>query len=162
MIPSLLVRKLPLLEYNPSSGLTFDETGKLSRNFKNLKAIVKSHIFKSKIHCSKLEKERKKVGVDFELVSKNRKVGLNLGRAAVKNYLLGRPYTDYEKDVLIMKKSGGIVGEINHSANFPAKFRNCISRVFNERVCKFIKTPLKQTGHQSWRTALNLRQNHNQ
>ena len=84
VIPSLLVRKLPLVEYNPSSGLTFDETGKLSRNFKNLKAIVKSHIFKSKIHCSKLEKERKKVGVDFELVSKNRKVGLNLGRAAVK------------------------------------------------------------------------------
>ena len=133
--------------YNPSSGLAFNETEKLSRNFINLKANVKSHILKSKIHCSNLEKERKKVDADCELASKNRKAGLNLGRAAVKNYLLGRPFTDYEKDVLIMKKSGGIVGEINHSAQFPAKFRKCVSRVVNARVCRFIKTPLKQTGH---------------
>ena len=108
---------------------------------------MKKHIVQSKTHCSKLEKENEKYSAICELESKNRKAGLNLGLAAMKNYLLGRPYTDFESDVLLMRKAGAVVGELYHSRKFPASFRKSVCRVVHGRVKKFIQTPLKQTGH---------------
>ena len=134
-------------KYNACDGLVFSGKEKMSRNFINLKAHLKAHILKNKSHCSNLVKEGEKNAAECELFSKNRKAGLNLGRAAAKNYIKGRPYTDYESDILIMKKAGGIVGEINHSRKFPAMFRKSYCRVVNGRVRRFVQTPLKQTGH---------------
>ena len=91
------------------------------------------------------EKERK--AAECESITKNRKAGLNLGRAAMKNFLQGRPYTDHENDVLLMKKSGGIVGDINHSRLFPPKYRKSVCRVVNGRVRQFLQTPLMVTGN---------------
>ena len=92
-------------------------------------------------------KENEKKEAESELANKNKKAGLNLGQAAIKNYKHGRPYTDYENDVFLMKKSKGVVGELNHSRKFPSAFRKSVCRVVNGRVRKFLKTPLKQTGH---------------
>ena len=115
----------------------------MSRNFINLKSHVKAHILKNKSHCLTLDEKYKKEAAESELYFKNRKAILNLGRAAVKNYIPGRPYTDFVNDVLIMQKSGGIVGELNHSQMFPARFRKSVCMVVNGRVKKFIKTPMK-------------------
>ena len=134
-------------KYSPVDGLVFHSKEKMSRNFINLKSHVKAHILKNKSHCLKLDEKYKKEAAKSEVYSKNRKAGLNLGRAAVKNYIHGRPYTDFVNDVLLMKKSGGIVGELNHSQMFPARFRNSVCRVVNGRVKRFIKTPLEITGH---------------
>ena len=68
------------------------------------------------------EKER----LTNELQSKNLHAGLNCGRLCMKNYHLGRPYSDYEYDVLMLKISGAVVGELNHSRKFPAAFRNSV------------------------------------
>ena len=134
-------------QYKPSDGLVFTTKEKLSRSFINLKAHLKVHILKNKLHCSSLAERNKLDAAECEAYSINRKAGMNLGRAAVKNYILGRPYRDFENDVLIMKKSGGIVGELNHSVKFPAKFRGSVCKVVNSRVRKFVTTPLKQTAH---------------
>ena len=134
-------------KYNPTHGLNFNQKEKISRPFINLKAHLKAHILNNKSHSSNLSKQAEMNAAECELLPKNRQAGLNLGRAAVKNYIHGRPYLDYENDVLIMKKSGGIVGEINHSRIFPAKFRSSVARVVNGRIRKFMKSPLKQTGH---------------
>ena len=65
----------------------------------------------------------------------------------MKNYHLGRPYSDYEYDVLMLKMSGSVVGELNHSRKFPAVFRSSVCKVVNKRSKNFIQTPLIQTGH---------------
>lgn len=135
-----------IFSFSSSEQSSFTAKEKLSRNFINLKASVKKHIMTSKSHCVNLERENEKYAAECELESKNRKAGLNLGLAAMKNYVLGRPYTDYENDVLLMKKSGGVVGELNHSRKFPAKFRKSVCRVVNGRIKRFVKTPLKVTG----------------
>ena len=72
---------------------------------------------------------------------------MNLGRVCMKNYLLGRPYLDYKKDVLVLKMSGAVVGEMNHSRMFPAAFRSSVKHVVHKRVKKFLQTPMKQTCH---------------
>ena len=134
-------------KYNSQDGVKFDEKSKMSRNFINMKAHLKAHILRNKTHSLQLEIQTQKNAAECELVSKNRKAGLNLGRAALKNYIQGRPYSDFENDVFMMKKSGGTVGEINHSRKFPASFRKSVARVVNGRIKKFIQKPLKQTGH---------------
>ena len=90
------------------------------------------------------QKQRRK---NDKLQSKNRKAGLNLGNICIKNYKLGRPYTDYETDVLLLEKSGAQVGELNHSRKFPAAFRPCVQKAVTKRLCKFLSTPLESTGH---------------
>ena len=72
---------------------------------------------------------------------------MNLGTVIVKNILLGRPYLDYESDVLVLKMSGAPVGDPNHSRKFTASFICSLVKVFNNRVNNFFQVPLKATGH---------------
>ena len=105
------------------------------------------HIASSKTHTEVVLEIRAKEEADRELKSKNQLAGINLGRICMKNYILGRPDTDYENDVLIVKKAGGVVGELNHSRMFPPAFRPSVTNVIHGRVKKFLETPMVQTGH---------------
>ena len=82
--------------YKPSDGLLFTTKEKLSRSFINFKAHMKVHILKNILHCSKLFERNKLDNAECEAYSINRKAGMNLGCAAVKNYISGRPYRDFE------------------------------------------------------------------
>ena len=80
------------------------------------------HIIASKSHLEVLADRDLKLQAEAELTGKNKVIGMNLGRLCMKNYLLGHPYTDSENSVLVLKKAGGEVGELNHSRKFPASF----------------------------------------
>ena len=45
---------------------------------------------------------------------------MNLGRMCMKLFLRGRPYTDYEDDVILHYMNGAAVGELNHSRKLSA------------------------------------------
>ena len=132
--------------YSSEHGLEFEDDEKLSREFVNLKSHIIRHLRTSKTHINALLEIEERERLSSELRSKNHQAGLNLGRICMKNYHLGRPYTDYEYDVLMLKKSGAVVGELNHSRKFPPAFRASVCKAVNRRVVKFIKTPLDQTG----------------
>ena len=132
--------------YDKEIGVQFSESN-MPREFRNLKSSVLRHITTSKSHLEVLAEKDLKLQAEAELTRKNKVIGMNLGRLCMKNYLLGRPYTDYEYDVLVLKKAGGEVGELNHSRHFPAFFRPFVANVVHKRVTDYLKTPLKQTGH---------------
>ena len=132
--------------YDKELGVHFSESN-MPRQFRNLKNNVLRHITTSKSHLEVLADRDLKLQAEAELTMKNKVIGMNLGRLCMKNYLLGRPYTDYENDVLVLKKAGGEVGELNHSRKFPASFRPFVANVVHKRVTDYLKTPLKQTGH---------------
>ena len=136
-----------VFKYSLLDGLNFTKNEKLSRKFINLKKSLKRHLLESNLHCSMLKKEQEKQEEELALISKNKEAGLNIGKIAIKNYIRGRPYTDFENDILIMKNAGGVVGDINHSKHFPANFRKYVCTVINGRIRTFLQTPLKQTGH---------------
>ena len=52
-----------------------------------------------------------------------------------------------ETDVLLLAKSGAVVGELNHSRKFPALLRPFVAKVVHGKIKKYLNTPLKQTGH---------------
>ena len=115
--------------------------------FSSLKRNVVRHDHSSKSHTDAIAEIEERKQKESELKSKYVVAGLNLGRLCVKNYLLGRPYTDYQSDVFVLKKGGAVVGELNHSRKFPAAFRPFVVKVVHGRVKKYLQTPLKQTGH---------------
>ena len=85
--------------------------------------------------------------------AENEKAGMNVGTIYMRMYLKGRPYTNFENDIILHKTNGSIVGERNHSRKFPAAFRPFVSSAVTKRVKNFISTKLTQTGHLS---ALNI------
>lgn len=125
----------------------FQDREFLPKEFTNLKKSIKRHLTDSITHKKNVnaEEERKAERSLFE--KKNKKAGMNLGRLCIKLYLKGRPYTDYETDVLVQKINGSIVGELNHSRKFPAAFRPFVSKAVARRVRAFIGRRLPQTGH---------------
>ena len=130
--------------YSPEEGLEFEEDEFLPREFMRT---VCRHILKSKSHTEAVTKLEEKEKEADRLKSKTYHAGMNLGRACMQSYLLGRPYTDYESNVLLLKMSGAEVGELNHSRMFPAAFRTYVSKVVNRRVKTYLQSPLEQTGH---------------
>ena len=133
--------------YSASHGHEFDDDVYLPREFSSLKRNIIRHIETSKSHMDAVTDIRSKEKAKNALISKNRQAGINLGRLCMEKYLKGRPYTDYETDVLLLSKSGAVVGEVNHSRKFPAALRPSVTKVVHSKVSKFLKTPLKQTGH---------------
>ena len=134
-------------DYTSEEGLEFGDDEYLPRKFCNLKSHLVCHIQSSKSHTNAMKTQTEKENDDKEFKTKNHKAGMNLGTIIVKNILLGRPYSDYESDVLVLKMSGAPVGELNHSRKFAAGFRGSLVKVVNGRVKHFLRTPLLATGH---------------
>ena len=136
-----------VFNYSSEAGLQFDDDEYISKEFSNLKVSIVKHIQNSKTHVSSIMDREEKERLANELHNRNHQAGLNCGRLCMKNYHLGRPYSDYEYDVLMLKMSGSVVGELNHSRKFPAVFRSSVCKIVNKRSNNFIQTPLIQTGH---------------
>ena len=95
-----------IFAYSEASGVEFEDEFLLPPEFSNLKKSIKRHIQISQSHSNSVKSELEKEIAANNLISKNRAAGLNLGFICMKNYILGRPYTDYETDVQLLKKSG--------------------------------------------------------
>ena len=133
--------------YNQDLGAEFDEEEYLPRAFVNLKKNVKRHCTDGKQHKEKLKLEEERKKEEKKLKTLNQEAGMNLGRVCMKLFTKGRPYVDFEEDVLLMKKAGAKIGELNHSRLFPAAFRPFVSKAVDKRVKRFLSERLQQTGH---------------
>ncbi len=125
----------------------FEDREFLPREFINLKKNVKRHLTDSATHKKNVQAEEQRKAERSLLQKKNEEAGMNLGRICLKLFLKGRPYTDYEDDILVHKINGSNVGELNHSRKFPAAFRPFVSRAVARRIGTLISTRLVQTGH---------------
>ena len=132
--------------YPQENGLTFKDNIFLPRPFCNLKKSLVRHISDSKCHANFIRDKKEQDQLELSIKSLNYQAGMNLGRICMKNFILGRPYMDYESDVLMLKLSGAEVGELNHSRKFPPAFRKHVFEVVHKRVTQYLQTPLIQTG----------------
>ena len=72
---------------------------------------------------------------------------MNIGRLCYKLFVKGRPFSEFEEDVLILNQANANAGNLNHSRKFPSAF---LPHVFNEiqsRMKQFLTSKLPQTGH---------------
>ena len=129
--------------YDKELGLCFQKAELLPAEFRNMKRSIQRHL-QSTSHMDSLIDKKEKLAAQVK--TKNELAGMNLGRLCMKNYIMGRPYSDFENDVLVSKLNGVTVGELNHGRKFPAALRPYVQEVVHKRVTKYLQTPLIQTG----------------
>ena len=120
-------------KYDPSIGLEFPDDVILPVKFKNLKKNLKRHIEVSNEHTKNLQSGIEKIRNSKRRKTKNGEAGMNLGRLCYKLFLKGRPYIDYEDNVLL-KQANANVGELNHSMKFPPAFLPHVTKEVKSRL----------------------------
>ena len=117
----------------------------MSVEFRNLKKRVHTHI-NSQTHQQKILDLKQTTKKDPE--RKNEKeAGLRCARLALELFKKGRPFTDYPEMVALMVKSDVFMGNINHSAEFPAHFISSVAYVVRKKIHQMLNRPLEQTHH---------------
>ena len=125
--------------------LDFLESENLTKTFANLKKTIKQHLL-NKTHKANLNawKEREEEMIRIE--SRNRQVGMRVARVCYFLYKTGGSERDYEIEVLRKINDGIDMGDLNHSHNFPPKFRPFVAREVQARMKTFLTSRLPQTG----------------
>ena len=110
------------------------------RQFRNLKKSLKRHM-ETAGHKTYLIEERRAEEETRKYLSRNLAAGQTLGRIVYMLVKLGRPFQDYEEQVLTAKIGGSEVGK-----DFATKLLRPLSAVVTEDLKNFFSTPLIQTG----------------
>ena len=110
-----------VFKYNSSEGLAFTDESKLPRSFINLKKNLKDHL-NNKSHAAKLTAWNDRLEEDKRNFSRNRQIGLRIGRICYAIYKEGRSERSFETQVARKIQDGLDMGDINHSQKFPGKF----------------------------------------
>ena len=115
------------------------------RQFRNLKKSLKRHM-ETAGHKTYLIEERRAEEETRKYLSRNLAAGQTLGRIVYMLVKLGRPFQDYEEQVLTAKIGGSEVGDKHHGKDFATKLLRPLSAVVTEDLKNFFSTPLIQTG----------------
>ena len=116
-----------------------------SRAFRDLKKVLKRHLLTGK-HKKKVQSSQALAEIEFKEVTRNKKIGMTLGRLAYKKLHTGSSYIQFPLDVAMLSKEGVDVGDFNHNEKFCAKFGEVVGEVVKKRVIDFLTSPLPQTG----------------
>ena len=126
--------------------LDFSEDENLPKPFTNLKKTIKQHL-SNKTHTVKLEAWKEKEEEIIKLESRNHQIGMRIARICYFLYRTGGSERDFEIEVLRKINDGIDMGDLNHSHNFPAKFRPFVAREIQTRMATFLTSRLPQTGY---------------
>ena len=130
--------------YDFSLGADFT-TASQPQKFTNLKKSVAKHIG-TQNHmnmCARKDKETEELR---KMRSKQQNVGFTVGKQAYKVVKVGRPFSDFERDLQLMAAANVNVGNMNHSRMFPSQMRASFAEAIDSRIKNYCKTPLSATG----------------
>ena len=71
---------------------------------------------------------------------------MNIARIVYSMIILHEADTHFQTHLVVHHLNDVDLGDINHSINFVAKFVPHIAKVIRNRICKFLTTPMEQTG----------------
>ena len=116
-----------------------------SQAFRDLKKALKRHLLTGK-HKEKVQTSQALAEIEFKEVTRNKKIGMTLGRLAYKKLHTGSSLIQFPLDVAMLSKEGVDVGDFNHNEKFCGKFGEVVGEVVKKRVIAFLSSPLPQTG----------------
>ena len=125
--------------------MSFADDENLPRNFINLKRTLRDHL-SNKTHTANLiswEQREKEFSKD---ANRNRQIGLRIARICYIIYKEGKSERSFEIDVARHIQNGLDMGDINHSHQFPAKFRPYVAHEVHQKMKVFLNSRLPQTG----------------
>ena len=115
------------------------------QQFRNFKKSIARHIQESQSHMRNLVANRESSERARTLASKNQSIGVTLGKQAYCLLKYGRPFADYEVDMMLLSSAGVSIGNINHSRKFPSEMRKSFAEAVNFRIVTYLQTRLEAT-----------------
>ena len=131
--------------YDPENGLSFTLNEKILSAFSNLKRHLKYHLM-SIGHISNCSKSNIDEENSIRRETKNREIGTRITRLCYSTYKEGKSKLSFEVEVLKRIQDRLDMGDINHSHNFPAKFRPFVAAEIHRRMSLFFNIRMTQTG----------------
>ncbi|KAJ8041006.1 hypothetical protein HOLleu_15484 [Holothuria leucospilota] len=110
--------------------------------FSNLKKSVARHVT-TKNHLKNLREHEEDKERLRKLQAKDLRVGMTVGRQAYRILKYGRPFADFEVDMLLLSSAKVNVGNLNHSRKFVSNLRPAFAEAVNQRVRAFLQQPLE-------------------
>ena len=123
-----------------------------SRKFINLKKSIKRH-FKTTQHTDNWKAWNERENEKTAFKTRVYEVGMRIARICYEEYKEGNSKRHFEQEILKAVLNGCDMGDINHSDQFPRKFRPFVRNEVHNRTKLFLNTKLEQTGFEP---ALNI------
>ena len=142
----MYLQNIGIFKYEKQTGMRFTSDENLPDQFRNLKNNVKRHIKQSTTHIKNIQSQIEKQK-EVKAKTKNYEAEMNLGRLCYKLYVKGRPFSEFEEDVLILNQANVNVGNLNHPRKFCPAFLPHVSKEVQSRLKQFSTSKLPQTGH---------------
>ena len=117
----------------------------LSQKFSSLKRNLRRHLTKPR-HLSKVKEEQIKEEQWEREESRNKAVGMRIGRLVYFIVFNARADTDLPILIYMLQKAGTDVGDINHSKILVSKLLPFIAKAVEDRVHRLLSTPMVATG----------------
>ena len=131
-----------LYKYKPDFDPDVDNQ---SKKFTNMKAYLKAH-FETQRYVDNWEVLKKSEEDERKFESRCHEVGLRIARLCYDGYKSGSSKREFEKEVIKAVMNCTDLGNLNHSKNFPERFRGFVAAEVKRRTAKFLNTRLPQTG----------------
>ena len=109
----------------------------LDRNFINLKKSIKRH-FNTNQHLNNWESWKKSHDEKIALVKRNHEVGMRIARICYVEYKEGNSKRHFETEVLKASLNGSDMDNLNHSDQFPRKFRPFVRNEIHMKTKMFL------------------------
>ena len=123
---------LPAGMFSVRESIDKQDTDIMSREFRNLKISISRHLKRDVHQNAPSQGESMTIKMKNES-NRNNAIALRIGCACYKIYFRGRPYADYEDEILLLHKCGVDEGDINHSYKFPQKFLESVAEVVKDK-----------------------------
>ena len=115
------------------------------KNFKYLKSHLKRHLA-NKTHVENHEAKNKTEDDERKFQIRCKQVGLRIARLCYDGYKSGSSARAFENEVMKAVLNDIDLGDLNHSKNFPDKFRRYVATEVKRRTSAFLSQRLPQTG----------------
>ena len=112
--------------------------------FGNLKRAVARHQ-ETQTHVKSLMQREEQNERAKKMEAREQGAGITVGKQVYRLLKYGRPYADFEVDMLLLSDARVDVGNLNHSHKFPAALRPAFAEAVDQRVKAYMKQPLQAT-----------------
>ena len=116
-----------------------------SDKFRFLKRNLKRHLLRQ-CHIEALAEIDAKHDVLLKEDTRNKAVGMRIGRICYYMFKKGRPDSDFPTLLYLHSSNDSDIGDINHSPEYPSQFLPAVAGEIQSKVKCFLKKKLPQTG----------------
>ena len=134
-----------LFNYDFLLGIDFAESNQ-PVGFINLKNSIARHIT-AETHQANLVRIGKESEHSRKWAAKQQSIGITVGKQAYRLLKYGRPFSDFEVDLLLLAHANSKIGNLNHCRKFPSELRPVFAKVIEDRLMEYLAQPLDATSN---------------